>query len=173
MSDSRRIHFWRFCIIVLSLLRKSIWDVEFSEGTRKVSDKKITSTWSLFVSSWSPFFCLELFHSDFASRFAARLSEMFLISLRRRGGCQSRSHKFQCGLFRIKALFTSLQPPGHSGFSPFLLFLKWPLFRSLGTCFWGQNQIRTRTGTRWRLYRGNSSGWLKTLRGLWNAQVKS
>ena len=98
--------------------------MEFSEGTRKVSDKKITSTWSLFVSSWSPFFCLELFHSDFASRFAARLSEMLLISLRRRGDCQSWSNKFQRGLFRITALFTSLQPPGHSGFSLLLLFLK-------------------------------------------------
>jgi len=33
------------------------------------------------------------------------------------------SNKFQCGLFRIRALFASLQPPGHSGISLVILFL--------------------------------------------------
>jgi hypothetical protein len=130
---------------------------------------------------------------------------MFLISLRRRTDRQSRSQKSQCGLFRIRALFASLQPPGHSSFSFFLLFwssmrltracwevlspvswfqepatafgtgpfLQVTLLCPLGTCFWAQNQIRTRTGTTWRLYRGNNWGWLGTLRAHWSAQGKS
>ena len=111
-----------------------------------------------------------------------------------------------CGLLRIRALFASLQPPRHSSFSLFLLFLhsmkytraRWEvlsdffwfeepatafgigpflqvnLLCSLGTCFWGQHQIRTELiGTRWRLYRGNNWGWLGTLRAHWSAQGKS